>query len=98
MYLTISAVAQRLAVSQATVRRLMIGGDLRYIRIRRAIRISEVALGNYLCRCESQGIDGLSNSCSAESGYSADSPQAEPKPTHNSLKASSVVKSLMRLT
>ena len=45
MFLTLDAVAARLSVSRSTVRRLLASGLLPYIRVLRAIRVPEEALG-----------------------------------------------------
>jgi len=46
--LTVSEVAERLNVSERTVRRLIAEGKIRVYQIRRSIRISEADLLDYL--------------------------------------------------
>ena len=83
--LTVPEVAQRLRVHPATVRRLVLAGDLPCVRIRRAVRISETALGEYLWRSSSGMADGSSSSCTAgEESTDACQPVAgkvKPKPS-----------------
>ena len=100
--LTIAQVATELNVSGRTVRRLIDSGELVSYRPRgmRLIRVRpedlQAAKGRW--RLDETATGGLSSSCSAESGSSAGSRPGAQSQTHNSLKASSVVKSLMRLT
>jgi excisionase family DNA binding protein len=96
--LNIAQAAERLAVSTATIRRLILAKDLRCVRIRRAIRISEAMIGEYLWRLENPGTAGSLSSCSEGSGSFAGSHKGKESKLLKPSKASSDLKSLMRLT
>lgn len=89
--------AARMGVSTATVRRLMASRELAYHRVRRRIVIREEAIREYEWQSEKTATAGLSSSCFGVSGPSDASPQDAPRPTAKPSKASSEVKSLMRL-
>src|SRR5690349_2593936 len=93
---SVASAAARMGVSEATIRRLMVSGDLLYHRVRRRIVIREEAIRDYEWRSEKAATGGLSSSCNAESASSAGSRQDGQRETPSNLKASSVVKSLMR--
>jgi excisionase family DNA binding protein len=64
MLLTISDVAEELAVSQATVRRLVLGGKLKYVRVGKLMRFNPDDLCQYIkeattttSACKSMGKD-----------------------------------------